>query len=888
MKVLSATRPPLAADTSACYAQPPSFTDLLPWTDYDAEQKSFLLEDGLSVGAFFELEAIGTEAHSLAALAELRDLVQGAMTESIPELERSPWILQVYLQDEPTLEPLIKRLSEYLPPACRHDLFAEHHQAMMRAHLTRISSPAGYFTDARVTGTPWRGQIRRIRATLYRRVPREVRRSDRTKVNGELAEVVLRFTEGMRAAGIGARQLDAETVYHWLLPWFSGGALPRTTQKGWLEYPGDAALPFGRDFAELIVPSRPVSDLASGTWWFDDQPQRLVSVQQLRRAPLVGHFSAERRINDHSLALFDHMPAGTILALTFTIMPQDLVRDAIGRVRLAARGDAMDAQVTLSEADSVLQRMSEGDKIYPANIAFYVRGASMDQLDAHTQRLKAQLIANGLQPIADDADLLAVNAYIRHLPMAYDSSLERLTRRSRWMFATHAAALLPVYGRSRGTASPGLVFFNRGAEPLVFDPLSRDDRKKNAHLLVLGPTGAGKSALLIYALQQMIAIHRPRVFLIEVGGSFGLFAQHCRALGLSVNQVTLTADANVSLPPFAGAKALARKLSAARTVDDERLADDDDGSSGRDRLGEMEIAARIMITGGDAREDDRLTRADRLLIRQAILKAARRAHKHQADEVITEDVVTALRDQCKDPSLPEHRRLRALEMADGMALFCSGFAGRLFNRSGAAWPEADLTILEMGLLAREGYEDQLTLAYVSMMNHINHLIESQQYHQRQTLVVTDEGHVITTNPLLARYVVKITKMWRKFGAWFWIATQNLEDFPDDSRRMLNMIEWWLCLVMPKEEIDQIARFRELSDEQRQLLRSTRKEPGKYVEGVVFSDKLQALFRNVPPPLSLALAMTEKHEKARRAEIMRETGCTELEAAYSIAKTLEEN
>jgi hypothetical protein len=46
--------------------------------------------------------------------------------------------------------------------------------------------------------------------------------------------------------------------------------------------------------------------------------------------------------------------------------------------------------------------------------------------------------------------------------------------------------------------------------------------------------------------------------------------------------------------------------------------DDSAESSGRDILGEMEIAARIMITGGDEREDARMTRADRLLIRNAI------------------------------------------------------------------------------------------------------------------------------------------------------------------------------------------------------------------------------------------------------------------------------
>ncbi|HNP34332.1 MAG TPA: conjugative transfer ATPase [Woeseiaceae bacterium] len=880
-------RAPRVVDAKACYTMPPSFTDLLPWTDYEPQTQSFVLEDGVSVGAFLELRAVGTEAFSAEALAALQERVQAAISDSIPEQDRGPWVLQVYLQDEPSLEPLLSELIDYMPLARRHDRFTQAHLEQMQQHLRRLSQPNGTFKDTGINGSVWQGQIRRVRAALYRRLPRESRRADPVTIQSELAEVVLRFIEGLAAADVHAIQLDAEAVHAWLSPWFSGQQRQSDRACDAWQYPGDTSLPYGRDFAELLVPGRPVSDLATGSWWFDDQPQRVVSVQQWRRAPSIGHFSAERRVGDRYVALFDQLPAGTVLAMTVTILPQDSVQGAIGRVRHAARGDSVAASVTLEEADQVLHRMGTGEKIYPASLVFYLRGSTLAELDAHTQRLKAQMLANGLQPISDAADPLAVNAYLRHLPMAYDPALDRLTRRSRWLFAAHAANLLPVYGRSRGTRSPGLVFFNRGAEPLVFDPLSRDDRKKNAHLLVLGPTGAGKSALLIYMLQQMIAVHRPRVFLIEVGGSFTLFAEHCRKLGLSVNLVAVTANSDVSLPPFAGAVALAKSLHVPSAEDDPTLSDEiDDDTGGRDRLGEMEIAARIMITGGDAREDARLTRADRLLIRNAILTAARRVHQRRGSEVITDDVVAAIREHCKDATLPEHRRLRALEMADGMALFCSGFAGRLFNRGGVPWPEADLTVLEMGLLAREGYEDQLTLAYVSMMNHINHCIESQQYSERQTLVVTDEGHVITTNPLLARYVVKITKMWRKFGAWFWIATQNLEDFPDESRRMLNMIEWWLCLVMPKEEIDQIARFRDLSNEQRRLLGSTRKEPGRFVEGVVLSDKLQALFRNVPPPLSLALAMTEKHEKAERAAIMARTGGTELEAAYAIAASLE--
>ena len=181
--------------------------------------------------------------------------------------------------------------------------------------------------------------------------------------------------------------------------------------------------------------------------------------------------------------------------------------------------------------------------------------------------------------------------------------------------------------------------------------------------------------------------------------------------------------------------------------------------------------------------------------------------------------------------------------------------------------------------------NSLLLCDLCWMSHVNDLVERHQHGERYILVVPDEGHIITTNPLLARYVVTITRMWRKLGTWFWLATLKLEDFPDASRKMFNVMEWWLCLVMPREEMEEIARFKDLTDVQRNLLLSARKEPGKYVEGVVLSDNLEALFRNVPPPLSLALAMTEKHEKAERAAIMAERGCSELEVVHVIAERI---
>ena len=74
---------------------------------------------------------------------------------------------------------------------------------------------------------------------------------------------------------------------------------------------------------------------------------------------------------------------------------------------------------------------------------------------------------------------------------------------------------------------------------MTFDPLSLADRKKNGHLLLLGPTGAGKSATLISLLCQVMAIVRPRLYIVEAGNSFGLMAEYFKEQGLSVHRIAL-------------------------------------------------------------------------------------------------------------------------------------------------------------------------------------------------------------------------------------------------------------------------------------------------------------------------------------------------------------
>jgi hypothetical protein len=219
-------------------------------------------------------------------------------------------------------------------------------------------------------------------------------------------------------------------------------------------------------------------------------------------------------------------------------------------------------------------------------------------------------------------------------------------------------------------------------------------------------------------------------------------------------------------------------------------------------------------------------------------------------------------------------------------MFCFGTEGEMFNRPGTPWPEADITIVDLATYAREGYAAQMAISYISLMNTVNNIAERDQFKGRPLIMFTDEGHIQLKVPLLSPYCVKITKMWRKLGAWFWMATQNVDDVPPEASALLNMIEWWICLNMPPDEVEKIARFRELSPAQKSMMLSARKESGKFTEGVVLSKSMEVLFRAVPPSLYLALAMTEPEEKKQRYDVMQSEGVDELTAALQVAVDLD--
>ena len=81
--------------------------------------KTFLLDDGMSMGALFEVDPVGCEARTPDFMARLRDAIQTAINEALPELDDAPWILQVYVQDEPSLDGFYTIVSGIRTAQCK-------------------------------------------------------------------------------------------------------------------------------------------------------------------------------------------------------------------------------------------------------------------------------------------------------------------------------------------------------------------------------------------------------------------------------------------------------------------------------------------------------------------------------------------------------------------------------------------------------------------------------------------------------------------------------------------------------------------------------------------------------------------------------------------------
>lgn len=898
-------------DLKPAYKKQKAITSYLPWLDI-IEDNKILLDDAKTVAAVYEIKPIPTEARSEAHLSAIRDSISSFITGSFEEHSVAPWVVSTFCWcDNNEFRGLTNDLMAHairvhgmrdakLTPFTEHFVNNIFHQ-----HVMDMSHANGLFKDP-LNGRPWGGSKRKVYVVFYRRQTAGLQRRKGMTAIRELETQCKRVSQMLKSAGISSKRLDGKDIHNWLFRW--GNPNPKLTcgdVEAWLTknpYKDYSKKTAEFDLSADVISRDVRSDKKTKCWYFDGMPHTLLSIERMTQVPEVGQTTAERYEskeeksgpNARTSCFIDELPQGSILIINYVIQPQNAIRKHLEKMEKNSRGDTPEAEATRDEVKHARSQIARGNKLYPYSMAIALRADDDDAMENAILDTDTLLIKNYLQIIDPEYDEFRMDRYIRFMPCAYDTTLDQVDIRQRIIYTNHLANILPFYGRGTGTGNPGIVTFNRGGEGFSFDPFLQGDRAKNAHLFLFGPTGAGKSATLVYLQMLITAMYNPRWVVVEAGNSFGLLSTYLKKHGKSVVDIVMRPGQAPSIAPFKAALELVdvngniiQEFSAVEDVlvGDAELGEADKGDNedeivSRDVLGEMLIIARLMVTGGEAKEEHRMNRSDLGLLKKAVLEAARDSRLKASADVLPEQVIASLKAQIAERPASAQR---ITEMADAMELFCDGFAGELFNRPGEELPDADYIRIEMGALASgNDTNDKLSVAYISIINQVIARAQRTQRDGRPTINLTDEAHVLTTNPLLAKYLVVVSKLLgRRMGLWLWQATQNMKDYPDESEKMLAMFEWWMCLFIDEGELANIERFKSLNEDQRSMLLSTRKASGKYTEGVVMSDNVQGLFRIVQPGLCLALALTEKEEKRARMKLMREHNIDECDAAEMI-------
>jgi conjugative transfer ATPase len=867
------------------YAQNPTLSKRLPWCDYSDEHKIFLLEDKKTLAVGFHLTMIACEARPVEMMQAISTSLSEALKNSIPCEKNNPWILQLFTQRKSDLSDVYNTIESSYEKFKKTE-FTKAYLKTIKNHLEFVSNPEGLFFDQTVTQQMFKGGKLEVLAFLYQKIQDDKNSADRKNLLDEILKVSNKFSDQLIACRLKVNILTGSDFYDWMVKWFNPNLKQNHSEFN------NAKKPFGWDLTENIFFKSPKS--FEDGWVFDDVLHKVVTVQHLTVTPEIGHVSAERKraVSDKVFNLIDHLPEGSILSQTVVFQSPSEVEFHLKTIYDSAVGHHALAMKVKSEVDIAFEEMTNGNYLFPFVMAVYIQGKNLGELKTRESSIEVLFNSNGFKVIGD-GELFPIDAYLRYLPMCYDFHFdEKNMYRSNYMLLTDIVNLLPFYGRSKGTENPGFIAFNRGGEPWFYEFYK--DRSKNAHALFLGETGTGKSNLLVFLMCYLLAMYRPKLFIIEAGGSFELFGEYCKSLGLTVNKIKINPAKPISLNPFAhGLKVIDQieqldKESQKRFLEKTVKINDDDETESRDILGEMLISALLMITGGEEKEEARIRRADRMLIMDAIIDAAYFVRNNNGKQMIASDIIEAFDRIIKKLNSKQDadKIKRAREMADSLRYFTNDpLSSKFFNTIGNPWTDADITIIDMGKFAQEGYEAQRSVAFAGCVSEVLELAEKNQASDRPIYFVADENHLFTKIPLLASMETRIAKMGRKLGLWLWLATQNLKDFAEESRKMLSLLETWVCLALPPDELDQIEKFKTLTTEQRALFLSARKSKGQYTEGVLLSPKMQGLFRNVPPRLFLAMAATEQEEKNQRKVLMEKLNLSKLEVVEYLSEKM---
>ena len=239
------------------YSVPPSFAANLPWINV-SDKGLVQLEDGRSMGLFFDITPVTTEDKTQDELNKIIRSVAHSLTSLVDE--DHPWVVQLFARDVDNFGDITQTLWDN---ARIKDDFTRAVLDVDKRHFDLIGREQGIFA---VDSRPWRARERQVRLAVYRWVPENATLEQQQKNLRELRSIRRRLLSPstFNDQGIAIQSSTGESIHAWLAPFFNPSGIRGET----LRY-RPARSVIDQDFSERLLRSGIRSDVENGLWWFE-------------------------------------------------------------------------------------------------------------------------------------------------------------------------------------------------------------------------------------------------------------------------------------------------------------------------------------------------------------------------------------------------------------------------------------------------------------------------------------------------------------------------------------------------------------------------------------------------------------------------------------------
>lgn len=466
----------------------------------------------------------------------------------------------------------------------------------------------------------------------------------------------------------------------------------------------------------------------------------------------------------------------------------------------------IESENKLNDLEGLLEEvLNSGERVFDASFQFVVSADTEKSVENKAAIVLQQIQSlNGAEGIVEN--LAGFNVFCESsFPNA------KVSERTKKLKSTNVADLLPIYGFWQGYERPSIILRSRSGETVSVDPF--DKSLTNANMIVSGGSGSGKSFLTNVLMLHMLK-EDPRIFIIDIGGSYKKLCEH-----LDGQYISLGLGNGQAINPF--------DLKQGETM------------AGPDKL-KFLISLIELITKED--EKSGLPKVDRSEVEDLI------------DKVYKEDSFPALSGIQK--------RLSASNDLKHYGKILQPWVG---ETPYGKFLDSDTTIdlqkriVCFDLKELESYPDLQAACLLIITDYVWREVQSDISSKK--FLIFDECWRLLENEAGSSFIANVFRTFRKYYASAIAISQNIDDFAKSKVSgaiMTNSAIKWI-LMQKGADPKRLQEVLRVNEREMELVRSLRQKRGHYSEAFLIAEDNHSVVSVETTPLEYWIATTDPRE-----------------------------